>query len=376
MKTKVFISTIIIFFLILGSNIFLSDKGREKIINYNGNDLRVSIDGASSATLPSSGNYYLVNYICGKNTKVTWNNTNHKLNITNGNNKGRVACHLTFKSQPKLSEMPVGGYVSYEGTGGKVGSTSVVCKKGGSASSSTASAATEAPNSCLGQNAREDLDTSGYTYGYCYDANYKYVTTGWRVGYIKDGKAMLVSAGSPECLSRTNSTANETYIKTANAKAMKYCNSNYVDGDCTCIDGDSDGLCDSPSTDVWALGDEDFYYMTKAISGYGKRLVSGSSSLGDVGGSLGSTLYCYNQYSRKECGYNNDLIDNGGYYWFAARYSASRTDGVYWYPNSRYVDSSSYANAYGSRFVISLKSSVYVTGGEGTMDNPYTIGVE
>ncbi|MGN1268658.1 MAG: hypothetical protein ACI4U0_04095, partial [Candidatus Aphodocola sp.] len=138
-------------------------------------------------------------------------------------------------------------------------------------------------------------------------------------------------------------------------------------------------LCDSPSTDAWAINDTDFYYMTKAISGYGKRLALDSSgadsSLGDRGGALGTTLYCYNRYSYQECGYNNDLIDNGGYYWFADRHgSSSSTDGVSWVPYFRYVSSSADSLAYGLRPVISLSSSVYVTGGKGTMDDPYTIG--
>ena len=103
--------------------------------------------------------------------------------------------------------------------------------------------------------------------------------------------------------------------------------------------------------------------MTKAITGTnGGYLVD--SSLGGV--------KCLDAFSNPVCGYNNDLIDNGGYYWFAARYSSSSTYGVNWYPNDRYVYYS-YTYAYGLRPVISLSSSVIVTGGSGTMDDPYTI---
>ena len=370
-------SLVVLLTIILGVGSLFYDSSHftSKVVTYQGNNLRVSIDGNTSFSLPTSGTYYLISYECDNNsTEVSWDSSSYELTVTNGKNGGGVSCDLTFKSNPKLNELPVGSYVAYTGSGGTVGSTSVACQMNGSASSSTATAETEAPNSCSGQNAREDLDTSGYTYGYCYSSNYKYYTTGWRIAYIKDSKVRLVSAGSPECNSRTSSTANVTYIQTANAKALKYCNTNYVDGNCTCTDSDADGLCDSPSMDAWAINDTDFYYITKAISGYGKRLTSNSSSLGDSGGALGTTLYCNGKYSYQECGYNNDLLDNGGYYWFADRYSPSSTNGMYWLPSIRNVNYNSYSYAYGLRPVISLSSTVYVTGGKGTMDDPYTIG--
>ena len=339
----------------------------------------ITIDGVSTNSLPTGGTYTMTSS-CTKGSTLTWNTYNKNITYGAGSKVGDE-CSLTFTSStnyPKLNTMAVGSYVAYTGSGGTVGSTNVSCQTNGSPSSSTASDETEAPNSCSGQNAREDLDTSNYTYGYCSSSNYKYYTTGWRIAYIKDSKVRLVSAGSPECNSKTESTANVTYIKTANAKALKYCNTNYVDGNCTCTDSDADGLCDSPSTDAWAINDTDFYYMTKAISGYGKRLADDSSgadsSLGDSGGALGTTLYCYGKYSYQECGYNNDLIDNGGFYWFAARYSSSDTYGLLWNPGYRYVYRYTSTGAYGLRPVISLSSTVYVTGGKGTMDDPYTIG--
>ena len=160
----------------------------------------------------------------------------------------------------------------------------------------------------------------------------------------------------------------------ANAKALKYCNSDYVDGNCSCGDKNGDGLCDEASTDAWAISDNDFYYMTKSISGFGKRLTDGSSGLGDLGGGLGSKLFCYANYSYQECGYNNSLIDNGGSYWFASRYSSSSTAGVFWDSSSRGINFSSDSYVIGLRPVISLSSTVYVTGGSGTIDDPYTIG--
>ena len=93
-----------------------------------------------------------------------------------------------------------------------------------------------------------------------------------------------------------------------------------------------------------------------------------------------SSNYCYNRYSRKTCGYNNDILDNGGYYWFSAYYtndstSSYYTNGVYWDPYTRNFEGYTTTNAYGFRPIIRLSSSVYVTGGKGTMDDPYTIGI-
>ena len=395
MKKKYYISIVLVvlligIFTVIDFNIY--DKNTLKEVVYNGDSLLISIDGETSTDIPTSGIYYLTSYDCeNSNTKITWNMEDYELVVSNGESGGVVSCNLEFKSKPKLSEMPVGSYVSYTGVGGTVGSTSVACQTNGSASSSTDTDETEAPNSCLGQNAREDIDTNGNTYGYCYSKGYKYYTTGWRIAYIdSNSKPVIISAGSPECNTRASSTANKTYINLANTKAMNYCNSDYVDGDCSCLDSDSDGYCDCTDSDsdglcdeiengdvdAWAVSDIDFYNMTKAISGVGKRLYSSSSSLGDSGGTLGSTLYCGGKYSYEECGYNNDLLDNGGYYWFSVRNSSSDTVGVAWFPGPRYVIGSTSTYACGLRPVISLQSTVYVAGGTGTIDDPYTIGNE
>jgi len=276
--------------------------------------------------------------------------------------------------------MVVGSYVAYNGIGGVVGETEVSCQIDGNSSSDVETDDTEAPNSCLGQNAREDLDNSNYTYGYCNNSDYKYYTTGWRIAYIdksdlNNPKAVIVSAGAPECHKGVLSTGNLSYMAMANTKALKYCNKDYVDGDCTCVDSDADGFCDQASSDAWAFGDSDFYYMTKAISGVGKRLTNGSSSLGDDGGSL-SDRSCDKKFSYRECGYHNDLIDNGGFYWFSASYSLNDTYGVLWDPEYRGVQNGNVtSNSYGLRPMISLSTSVYVVGGSGTMDDPYMIKV-
>ena len=42
----------------------------------------------------------------------------------------------------------------------------------------------------------------------------------------------------------------------ANTKAMKYCNSDLVDGDCSCLDSDNDGYCDCTDNDNDGLCDD------------------------------------------------------------------------------------------------------------------------
>lgn len=335
----------------------LNNNTMAKVVDYDGSNLLVTIDDKTMDALPSSGNYYLTNYECDNtNTELVWDRTNYKLTVSNGNEGGEVSCSLSFKSNPLLSDMEVGSYVEYNGTGGMVGDNKVTCDGG----------------SCSGMNANQELDKSGYTYGYCQNGNAKYYTTGWRIAYITNNKVKLISAGGVECNERVSSFGNDTYIKMANASALKYCNSSLVDGECMC-ESTNEGVCDKASTDAWAINDSDFYYITKSISGKGKRLSEYSSDLGDEVEDLDSSLYCEDKHSTKECGYNNDLIDNGGYYWFASGYSSIKETGIYWDASSRGIKSTDENLSYGLRPIINLASTVYITGGNGTIDDPYKI---
>ena len=358
MKTKLLILSIIILVILIPSlALTTDDKLTTKTINYNGNNLKVSIDGNAEDTLPTSGNYYLTDYKCSSsNTIVTWDRTNYKLNITNKNKKSGVSCNLTFKSNPSLSEMPIGSYVSYTGTGGQVGGTTTTCKTNGQTSSSEPTTTTESANSCAGQNAREDLDNSNYTYGYCSNSNYKYYTTGWRLAYVDDSnreskKPIIISAGSPECISTK---------EIADTRALKYCNKNLVDGNCTCEDNNNDGLCDEKSTDAWSMNDNDFYNITKEINKTGRKLTTTSSNI--------KANYCQGVIS-SECGYGNDILDNGGYYLFTQN---QNNQNVYWNPQTRSIETGENKN-YGLRPLVRLSSKIVVTNGSGTIDDPYII---
>ena len=339
-KVIIALSGVLILIMIIFSiNYTINLNGKE--IKINGTTYALTIDGENVSSIPTSGNYYLTSYSCTNGSIITWDRENNDLYIE-GTNTNTDSCILNFATNPLLNTMEVGDYVAYVGNNG--------CNNGVAGTTGTSDA--EAGNSCLGENANQSADTSGYTYGYCNSENYKYYVYGWRIAYIENNKVYLTSAGSPECRTRTSSTGNATQIADLNTAALDYCNATYADG----------GSCSSSNT--WAMGNDDFYKMTYAISGTSSNLTSAYGS-----------PYCYNKYSTKGCGYNNDLIDNGGYYWFAAYYTTSYPFGVYWDPNRRYVLHISNALAFGFRPIITLSSSVYVTGGSGTMEAPYTIGI-
>ena len=227
-----------------------------------------------------------------------------------------------------LSTVEPGSYVAYAGNNGCSGA------------------------SCSGQNANYVSDTD---MGYCMNSSYKFTVNGWRVGYISDGTAYLVSAGALTCLcTKPDGTVDTSgsscsnseitngaplHIANLNNEALKYCNSNYA----------YRGVCNSSS--AWSIKDDDFNQIT------------------------GSTFSNCNVTSSNDCGKYNTLIDNGGYYWYATPENSPQSDRVFnWSPYYRYVrpDSvSSYSR--GLRPVLRLQSSVQVTGGSGTYEDPYTI---
>ena len=312
----------------------------------------VTIDGQKANSLPTSGTYELSNYTCSKGSTLEWDTYKKSITFSAGTQKGE-SCSLEFTSSTDypllIDKVKQGDYIAYEGNNG--------CLRNGTATASVTTSgqgANENSNSCLGYNANSDgsKDSTYGMYGYCYSSSYRYYVSGWRIAYTKDNRAYIISAGSPECTTRRNSTnGNTDYITDSYLDAKKYCNSSYVD-DCT------------SDTDVHAINDTDYNLMTaeatNTTGGYLYTSISGATKCGGV-------------YSKEVCGYNNDLIDNGGYYWFAAAYSASSTYGVFWNPYSRDVSNTSSTYANGLRPVIRLSSSVYITGGSGTMDDPYTI---
>ncbi len=381
------------------------------VTNWDNPDIYVSaitIDGVASESLPTEG-LYNMSASCSKGSTLTWDKLTKTITYASGS-KVNDSCSLTFtKSTEKiyLNTVEPGSYVKYTGSNGCEG------------------------KACKGQNANYVSDTN---MGYCKNSDFKFTVNGWRVGYIKDGNVYLVSAGAPECVgtyveSKSSGTSSQTlsanyyygsgytfdidtgrysltgvtastvawsssyssiiantpytckstsstgtcynmyqvtsYVDTThgqaytysytyeknnmapnhmarlNKVALKYCNPKYADG----------GVCDSSST--WAMNANDFQNIV------GKSLSSSS---------------CYQVFSDRGCGYANDLIDNGGYYWYATPYSSTSTWAFGCEPGA-YVFTYDSFSLLGVRPILRLGSSVLVVGGNGTYEYPYQLSI-
>lgn len=301
----------------------------------------ITIDGASSKYLPTSG-LYNMSASCSdssNNSKVEWDSLSKTITYSNGFKIGDV-CDLAFTpvtDYPLLNTVAVGSYVSYIGSNGCDG------------------------RACEGINANY---VSNDDKGYCGGNDMRYLHTGWRVGYIESGIVYLVSAGSPECLctdvngnpgntcaefdvSLSNNVSVTNHISNLNKSSLKYCNSKFVYG----------GVCnEETSRNMNAI---DFYKMLNV-----------------------ETINCYDKFG---CGYNNDLFDNGARYWISDIYSGDGYFTTAHYGSSRYLtgrlrdtdpgnDSRSFMS-YGIRPVVKLDYNVFITGGSGSESDPYTIGI-
>ena len=384
---------------------------KTNISDYSDADIRISsitIDGASSDSLPVDG-YYTMSSTCTKGSTLSWNKYSKTITYSKGSKVGD-SCNLVFTkdtSTKLLNTVSVGSYVKYMGNNGCDG------------------------NHCAGDNANYVSDDD---MGYCNGTSYGFIVNGWRVAYIKDNSAYLVSAGAPECVATyveniSASTSNQSlssnyyygsgyhfdqntgkysltgvtsttlswssnynsiientpytckstsstgtcatmykviayssstqgtaitynnydgagvinHIAHLNKAALKYCNTNYA----------YNGVCDVTSS--WSINDSDYQMITTNI------------------GTKKTLSNCYSTYGSKACGFNNDLIDNGGYYWFATPYSASSAYTFRWIPYYRSVSSDLSHFAYGVRPVLRLRSSVSVMSGSGTYKDPYVI---
>ena len=204
--------------------------------------------------------------------------------------------------------------------------------------------------SCEGQNANY---VGGSTNGYCWNADYTFANSGWRIAYIQNNTAYLTSAGATDCMSTdasgntstgtasssTSGDGRNTHFTNMNNIALKYCNSKFA----------YNGVCNSSS--AWAMSANDH------------KIITGGTEITN----------CIQVSESTACGYNNSLLDNGGFYWFASANTGTPT-GVFEFGAEHrrvgYYDSNL---PLGVRPVIRLDNSVIVTGGIGTASNPYTI---
>ena len=385
---------------------------KTNISDYSDADIRISsitIDGASSDSLPVDG-YYTMSSTCSKGSTLSWNKYSKTITYSKGSKVGD-SCSLVFTkdtSTKLLNTVSVGSYVKYMGNNGCDG------------------------NHCVGDNANYVSDDD---MGYCSDNSSGFIVNGWRVAYIKDNSAYLVSAGAPECVATyveniSASTSNQSlssnyyygsgyvfdevkgkyrltgvtsstlswssnynsiientpytckstsstgtcsimykvtayssstqgkvitynnsydgagvvnHIAHLNKAALKYCNTNYA----------YNGVCDVTSS--WSINDSDYQIITTNM------------------GTKKTLSNCSDVYGSRACGFNNDLIDNGGFYWFATPYSASSMYAFYWIPDDRRVSSNDSRYTGGVRPVLRLRSSVSVMSGSGTYKDPYVI---
>lgn len=301
-------------------------KVNGKVSDYSDADIQVTsitVDGENSKSIPTDG-YYTMSSTCTKGSSLTWDGYSKTITYGNGSKVGD-SCSLVFTSATSnklLNTVEVGSYVQYTGNNGCSG------------------------KACEGQNANyvDDNDM-----GYCGDNSQGFIVNGWRIAYIKDGSAYLISSGSPECMctskdgtAGTSCNDYETtngvplHLANLNAKALMYCNSTYS----------YNNVCNSSSS--WNMNTDDFQAIT------GDTLSTANNR----------TNGYYDRYS---------LISNGGYYWFATPYSSSSANAFYWNAARRYVGSITLNLPGGLRPVLRLRSSVVVVGGRGTYKDPYVI---
>lgn len=325
---------IVLSLITLFISILLFDNGKESyFIEYDGLKLALSLDGEKINKLPT-GNYFLVNYECNNGTELIWDYDTSTLISNNYNIKD--TCAVEFESSPLIYNLVnIGDYILYTGdsTNGCV------------------------EPQCSGFNANQTENETGEfdAYGYCSNGNYRFYRYGWRVLY-KDNttnSVYIISAGAPECVSGSSSNSTTTIgnLKTA---SLKYCNNKYLFG----------GVCNE--TTAHPFNGDDFYKFTAQY--YGSENARYLYTYND-GGTYG-TPKCYGERSNEYCGYNNDLIDIGGYYWFGSAFDASYP--LLWNTTLRGVGSYS-TSTFGVRPVLKLDSSIQAIGGSGTKTNPYRI---
>ncbi len=337
----------------IGSSFTGTINVTDSALNTSGVDTEIAsvmVNGIVSAP-PTSGTYYITNQYCNNGASLEWSNTDHSLSVADYTTY--TSCTVELKSQPLLSEVAnIGDYILYEGSNG--------CN-----STSNNQLDTVFNSQCKGMNVNYESSSS---MGYCNSSNNKFYTTGWRVSYFLDSDSdnilepYIVSAGSPSCVAGTDSDLSAT-ITSLNTEAIKYCNSNYAYG------GGCQTTYDTVGTNynTWTIKGLDYYQITLQLFGEGRRLYSYDTATEN---SIGTT--CYDVWSSKACGHNENLIDNGSWYWFGSAYNSMNT--LYWNPRFRQVYSVCSAAAFGIRTVVHLKSSIYVSAGSGTQSDPYIIG--
>lgn len=303
-----------------------------------------------------------------------------------------------------LSEMSVGSYVKYVGNNGCEG------------------------KACEGQNANYVSDSN---MGYCNSSSYKFNVNGWKIGYIENGSAHLISAGAPECVATYSDST--TSFNDLNILHGQYCYGTGYTFDSSTgkykLTGVSYNLLDyGYSSDMFWIENQFKYTCLSSAFDIDSSCTVLYEIL-DAGSSLGykhtatyettngtpmhlnnlnekANSYCNSKYIKNgicdgttawamnstdfkkimggstltsctgvsnvtSCGANILSIDNGGLYWFADYTESFKT--FFWFPAARSVRNEVSNNSYGLRPVLSLDPDVIVIGGSGIYADPYII---
>ena len=185
-------------------------------------------------------------------------------------------------------------------------------------------------DNCEFNNANYVSDTD---MGYCgYNSDRKFTSNGFRVAYVKYGSVYLISGGALSCGDY------ESLID-----VDKYCNKDLV----------YQGKCNS--NNIRFMNSSDFINIIDYEYGHG---------------SIDKISSCSNKLNDEKCGYNNTIIDNGGFYWFN---SIDDDNYYYWDADNRGVGVTDSKYEMGTRVIIKLSTSLVVESGTGTIDDPYVI---
>lgn len=169
--------------------------------------------------------------------------------------------------------------------------------------------------------------------GYCYNISNKYRFNGWRVLFVRDNIPYVISAGAHSCYDNDSDTSLIDYI---NGRASNYCDAKYIYG----------GKCSKEN--VYGFSTSEYNYLV-------------NNKIEDCDGN-----------NNLNCGYNNDIINNGGYYWILDGNNSLVQ--YYWNPSKGNVfNTSRFDSGYGIRVVLRLNNSIFIKSGDGSYNNPYVL---
>ena len=376
-KNKKIIVSIILLIVLFSIVLLLIIKSNKKnTFNYEGTEVALTIDGISSSSFPSSGEY-TVNVTCD-NAKGRWNAKTWKLEVTKIT--GVPACQISFTTGSDLLS-------SKMTTAGTSGNGTIV------------------------------ESTHGYRYQGNNPNNYVWFNDEmWRIiGYVPvcltsgctftENRVKIIRKESIGAISyKANTTNDSTWTDSTIQKLLNTC---YLgkksDTDSTCAsycyssytsrykpvakcDYSSIGIDESNyygnmiESVYWNVGEPSSESYDNADDQYTKEIASYTSSTSKIGlmyasdwgyaiggftevlGDLGSP---YNYMNK------NWLFSNGDE-WTMSAYSSSNPLCV---SNAGYLNSDYSYGGSAARPVLYLKSNVYVVSGSGSESDPYIIGI-